>query len=143
MQIIAADGPLDKELKNQVAQWGISDLVHFLGFRENVIPYIQAADLLVHLSVSESSNQVIKEVGYCGKTVVVCKGVGDFDDYLNETNAYLIERDFSEEDLIATIELILDNKDMLKIKGENLKKTVLERFSFQDKIVNQYLALFA
>jgi glycosyltransferase involved in cell wall biosynthesis len=154
MQIIG-DGPLENDLKKQAQQLDISDSVQFLGFKENVIPYIKAADCVVHLSVSESSNQVVKEAGLCGKTVIACKGVGDFDAYLDETNAYRVERNFREEDLIQVIEQLIKTENMVRTlhqaasitegvieKGNNLRTTVLERFSFQDKIVNQYLSLF-
>ena len=141
MQIIG-DGPLEYDLKKQAEQLDIADSVQFLGFKENVIPYIKAADLLVHLSVSESSNQVVKEAGYCGKTVIACKGVGDFDEYLNATNAYLLNKDFKNEDLISILGHIMTDTEGGLEKGENLKKTVVERFSFQDKIVKQYLSLF-
>jgi glycosyltransferase involved in cell wall biosynthesis len=137
MQIIG-DGPLENDLKNQVTALNISEFVQFLGHKNNVIPYIKAADLIVHLSVSESSNQVVKEAGYCGKTVIACKGVGDFDEYLNETNAYLLDKYFRTEDVIK----IIENTEGVIEKGENLKKTVIERFSFQDKIEKQYLSLF-
>jgi glycosyltransferase involved in cell wall biosynthesis len=137
MQIIG-DGPLENDLKNQAKQLNIADSVQFLGFQENVIPYIKAADCLVHLSVSESSNQVVKEAGLCGKTVIACKGVGDFDAYLDETNAYLINRNFSTEDIIKVIE----NRGDIYLKGENLKKRVIKYFSFNDAIIKQYLALF-
>jgi glycosyltransferase involved in cell wall biosynthesis len=143
MQIIG-DGPLEKELNNQVISLNISDAVQFLGHQNNVVPYLRAVDLLVHLSVSESSNQVVKEAGYCGKTVIACKGVGDFDEYLDETNAYLLNRNFEKEDLIQIVEELIkpENTEGVVKKGKILRKTVLEHFSFHDKIVNQYLSLF-
>jgi glycosyltransferase involved in cell wall biosynthesis len=136
---IIGDGPLENSLKKQVKRLGLENLVTFLGHKKNVIPYIKATDLVVNLSVSESSNQVVKEAGYCGKTVIACRGVGDFDTYLNETNAYLLEKDFGLADLIQ----IIENTEGVHLKGENLKKQVIERFSFSDKIVTQYLDLFS
>jgi glycosyltransferase involved in cell wall biosynthesis len=140
---IIGDGPLEKSLKERVRNLDLEDLVMFLGHKNNVISYIETADLVVNLSISESSNQVVKEAGFCEKTVIACKEVGDFGTYLNETNAYLLEKSFSDSDLITTFDQIFQDLIQLKMKGENLKKTVLNRFSFQDKIVNQYLAFFA
>ncbi len=148
---IIGDGPLGNELKKQVKDLGIADLVHFLGHQENVIPHIEAADLMLQLSVSESSNQVVKEAGLCGKTVIACKGVGDFDEYLDETNAYLLERDFQTKDLIYIMERLIESSNTVRrdsygegryVKGENLKRRVTEHFSFNNNHIKQYLSLF-
>ena len=138
---IIGEGPLEKDLKQQVEVYNISDCISFLGFQkqQDIIPLIQSAHLLVHLSASESSNQVVKEAGYCGKTVVACKGAGDFDDYLNDSNAYFIENNFTTDDLVAVTEQILRHPEELQQKGEKLRTVVIDRFTLTDKILNQYL----
>ncbi len=135
---IIGDGPFENSLKQHVNALDIADLVTFLGHQENVIPHIKAADIVGHLSISESSNQVVKEAGYCGKTVIACKGVGDFDTYLNDDNAYLLDRHFTTDEVIKMIE----NTEGGNEKGENLKKIILEKFSLNDILLNQYIALF-
>jgi glycosyltransferase involved in cell wall biosynthesis len=136
---IIGDGPLENSLKQQVNVLEIADLVTFFGHQENVIPHIEAADIVGHLSISESSNQVVKEAGYCGKTVIACKKVGDFDTYLNDDNAYLLDIDFKTNDLIKVIE----NREEWIEKGNKLKETVLATFSINNNLINQYIALFS
>jgi glycosyltransferase involved in cell wall biosynthesis len=136
---IIGDGPLGNTLKKQANQYEIADLVTFLGHQENVIPHIKGADIIGHLSISESSNQVVKEAGYCCKTVIACRGIGDFDSYLNDENAYILDKNFTTADLIKVIE----NVEMMLEKGLKLKQTVLEKFSFNDNLINQYTALFS
>jgi glycosyltransferase involved in cell wall biosynthesis len=144
---IIGDGPLENNLKKQVNTLDIADLVTFLGHQDNVIPHIQAADIVGHLSVSESSNQVVKEAGYCGKTVIACRGVGDFDTYLNDENAYLLDMYFTTEDIIKILENILNpdrsGTEGIREKGENLRKTVLDTFSINDNLIKRYIALFS
>jgi glycosyltransferase involved in cell wall biosynthesis len=135
---IIGDGPLENSLKKQVNALDIADLVTFLGHQANVIPHIEAADIVGHLSISESSNQVVKEAGYCGKTVIACREVGDFDTYLNDDNAYLLETYFTTDDVIK----IIENTEGVLEKGKNLKKTVFEKFSINDTLINQYIGLF-
>jgi glycosyltransferase involved in cell wall biosynthesis len=141
--VIAGEGPFEGELKKQVEEYDISECVFLKGFQKqnDLIPLIQDADLLVHLSVSESSNQVLKEAGYCGKTVIACKGVGDFDTYLDDSNAYLVEKNFTTAELIKVVEKILQSPQERLAKGLNLRNRIVERFTLNDKRFNQYLAV--
>jgi glycosyltransferase involved in cell wall biosynthesis len=139
--VIAGEGPFESELRKQVEEYGVSDAVCFKGFQKQneLIPLIEDADLLVHLSVSESSNQVVKEAGYCGKPVIACKGVGDFDTYLDDSNAYLVEKNFTAAKLISVVEKVFQSPQELVEKGANLRNRIIEKFTLTDKIVNQYL----
>jgi glycosyltransferase involved in cell wall biosynthesis len=55
---------------------------------------LSAADLIVHPSITEASSSLIKEAGLVNKPVIVCSGVGDFDQYIeHDKNGYLIKGD--------------------------------------------------
>ena len=53
-----------------------------VGFREDFVNYMAAADLLIHPSLTEASNNVVKEMGLLQKGVAVCRHVGDFNDFI-------------------------------------------------------------
>ena len=95
-------------------------------------------DLQVHLSESEASNNVVKEFALLGKPSIVCKNVGDFEDYCTNENSYLIKKDFNIVDLKSIVIRAINNKQELKRKGEELRKKIKSLFSI-DTVIPKYL----
>lgn len=128
--IVMDDGPLKPALEKFVEENKLRSHIIMPGFCDDITSYMAAADLLIHPSLTEASSNVVKEMGYWSKTVAVCKGVGDFDDYIeDDINGYFMER----SDLKASIEKVLRkayaNPEQLKEMGKKLKENVLQRFS--------------
>jgi glycosyltransferase involved in cell wall biosynthesis len=140
---IVSDGPEKKFLENLVSEKKLNKNIEFVGNTDNVINYLSIIDFLLHPSIAESSNQVIKEAGLVNKPVIVCKGIGDFDEYLVDGyNAFLVNKEsFVEE----TFNIIIENKNYkkkLNLIGENLHKTIINRFSI-NKAMTIYQLLIA
>ncbi len=128
--IVMDDGPLRKELEGFVAVHKLSDHFIFTGFREDFINYMQAADLLIHPSVTEASNNVVKEMALLEKTAAVCRNVGDFNDYIEANrNGYFLDPANLEAGIEAAIRNAYADPARLKKMGEELKTDVLKRFS--------------
>ena len=68
--IILGTGPLSDNLAELVAQQGLADVVTFLGFRSNALPYIRQADAFVLSSRCEGFGNVIVEALGCGTPVI-------------------------------------------------------------------------
>jgi rhamnosyl/mannosyltransferase len=70
--VLIGDGPLRDSLAETARQQGVSDRVHFLGEVPNLIPYYQAADMLVLPSIarSEAFGIVQLEAMACGTPVI-------------------------------------------------------------------------
>jgi glycosyltransferase involved in cell wall biosynthesis len=140
--IVMDEGPMKPTLENFIEQNNMHEHILMPGFCDDVINYMAAADMLMHPSVTEASNNVVKEMGYLEKAVAVCRGVGDFDDYImNNNNGYLMER----SELKASIERVLRhayaNPEPLKEMGKRLKENVLQRFSDSPENRERYLNL--
>ena len=140
--IVMDDGPLRSALESFIKKNNLSDHIFMIGFKEDFVNYMAAADLLIHPSVTEASNNVVKEMGLLKKTVAVCEHVGDFDDYIKEgINGFIMKWG----DLKFTIEKI--NKDAycshekLKKMGNRLNDDVMEKFSDTEKNRKNYLDL--
>ena len=134
--IVMDDGPLRPELEAYIRINKLENHIFLTGFREDFVNYMAAADLLIHPSLTEASNNVVKEMGLLEKAVAVCKNVGDFNDYIIEArNGYFLER----ENISATLEKIIRdayaNPEKLKFFGKELKTDVLKYFS--DTIENR------
>ncbi|MBL7739736.1 MAG: glycosyltransferase family 4 protein [Chitinophagaceae bacterium] len=128
--IVMDDGPLKGELEAFIKKHGLHEHIIMVGFRTDFINFMDAADLLIHPSLTEASNNVVKELALLEKGVAVCKDVGDFNDYIvNERNGFLIDR----KNLAASIESIIRkayaDKAGLSKMGAELKKDVLRLFS--------------
>lgn len=138
---IVGDGPYEDTLRHLVQQHRLVEEVEFKGFLNDPMSEINNSDILVLLSSSESSNQVVKEAGILGKTVIACKTVGDFDTYLNEDNSFLLNVDFTDLELEQVLQKIITDKKILRTKGMKLKQIVIDKFSIENHFY-KYLNYF-
>jgi len=140
--IVMDDGPLKAQLENFTIEKGMTDDIIFVGFKTDFINYMAAADLLIHPSLTEASSNVVKEMGLINKTVAVCEGVGDFNDYIvNGKNGFVISRLQLSEGIEAAIRKAYTNSELLKDMGENLHQSVVELFSESQENRNRFLDL--
>jgi glycosyltransferase involved in cell wall biosynthesis len=88
-----------------------------------------ASDLLIHPSLTEASNNVVKEMGVLEKGVAVCRNVGDFNDYIEEgRNGFFIDRDNLKQTVEKIIRIAYKDKEKLAVMGKELRKDVLRLF---------------
>ncbi len=137
--LVISEGPLMAEFKTYIDSNHLINHIFLLGNVENVIDYLAAADVVPLLSEAEASNSVIKEAGLVSKTVVVCRNVGDFEDYIEQQiNGYLIPKDNPERDLDEVLNLLYNENP--RYIGDGLKKSVLNTFSI-DAVISSYYNL--
>jgi glycosyltransferase involved in cell wall biosynthesis len=73
--LIVGKGALGASLKEEAVRLGLSDRIHFVGARKDVLELVQAAQVFVLPSIIEGLPGVILEAQYC-KTPVVANDVG-------------------------------------------------------------------
>ena len=136
-------GNIENELRKYVADHDLSANILLPGFVTNVFDYIQASDILMLISDTEASSHMLKEAGLNKKTIIVCKGVGDFSDYIvHGENGFLVDRENPVPETIAILEKMADNKIHLKEMGEKLNATINHHFSIDGNFVELYAQLF-
>ncbi len=139
--LMLGDGTERKNLEKAVKEKNLEDRVLFTGFVTNITDYLGVTDLLVNPSIIESSNQVVKEAALLSKPSIVCRGIGDFDEYfVHRENGFLVSKDDTANEMKDIIVEFYNKKDQLKQLGDKMKKEVLQRFDIT-AVVNQYLAL--
>jgi glycosyltransferase involved in cell wall biosynthesis len=139
--ICLGTGNLEHELKESIKHMGLQDRIFLLGRKENIFDYIQASDVFMHLSSTEASNSAIKEVGLCSKPVIVCKGVGDFDDYIeNGWNGFLVNKEEPVEESYSILKRMAEGQINSKAIGGELYKTVVSEFDINN-MASQYKSL--
>ncbi len=128
--ILLGEGPILEQVQQQIKSLAIESRVFTLGYRANIIDFLSAADVLLHPSLQDSSSVIIKEAGLNSKAVMACRGIGDVDEYLlHRNNALLVSAENTETEMINELKSIYTNPNELTFVGENLKKSVLERFA--------------
>ena len=131
--IILGNGPIQQDLKDYVLKNKLENQIFILGHLSDVMKYIAAADLIIHPSVLESSCVVIKEAALVNKPVVVCKGVGDFDDYMqNESNGFLVEQDDFVNSVIRIIHESRNEREKFYKIGNKLREDVCRLFDIRN-----------
>ncbi|MDB5263193.1 MAG: hypothetical protein JWQ14_2474, partial [Adhaeribacter sp.] len=134
------DGPEREYLQARVKTDGLENHVFFLGYRDDIINLMAAADLLVHPSLTEASNGAVKEMGLAQRSVIACRGVGDFSQYLNESNSFLVEMETPEAEITNVLKMVYQNKSILYEKGYYLQQTVKVQFSINRKVVEHVIS---
>ena len=74
--VIFGTGPLKTQLVNLSSSLGISNHVHFLGFRENIYEWITGLDIFVLPSLAEGHSISLLEAMRAGLPII-CTPVGD------------------------------------------------------------------
>jgi glycosyltransferase involved in cell wall biosynthesis len=77
---ILGDGPLRRELLDQVARLGLAERVRLLGFQMNPYPFLAAADAFVLSSRFEGFPNIVLEALACGTPVVATPAPGGIDE---------------------------------------------------------------
>lgn len=136
-------GSLETELKQYIKDNKLGEHIIMKGFVTNVFDYISAAEIVLLLSDTEASSHMLKEAGICGKTLIACADVGDFNDYIVDgENGYLVNKENPIPETIEILKKIHSDKNILPLLGENLRNTVYKHFSIGSNFETLYSTLF-
>jgi len=128
--LILGDGPIYEKLRHLIQERKLEKSCILLGHKTNILDYMAAADIFFHPSISESSCVVVKEAGLVKKPVIICEGVGDFNDYIkNGINGIVVSKNDPIPVALDFLKKFSLNKEAYKDLGENLFKDVKELFS--------------
>lgn len=127
--MICGQGDFRGYLEKLIIELDITENVIFYGYVRNLQDFLFACDYLVHPSLIDSSAVVVKEAGLVERPVVVCKGIGDCDEYIvNGKNGFIVS---TNNFVIETANLIQETcnfPNRLAEIGCNLRDTIKGRF---------------
>jgi glycosyltransferase involved in cell wall biosynthesis len=137
--VLVGNGKLVINIKQLVQEHGLSDSVHFLGYRNDVLEIMKGVDVFVLPSIIEGLPGVILEAMYC-KTPVVAYNVGGISEVVkpNETG-WLVDKN-DEAGFVLAIEAALD-KDKTELITDNAYKMVCSNY-MNDEIAKQFEAVY-
>ncbi len=126
--IIAGDGPLLPDLKNQISHLGLEESVELRGIVPDPRSIYREADILALTSDWEGTPNVVLEAMACGLPVVA-SSVGDLPFLIRgRINGFLVDS-FDVEEMVAVMLELIDNPDLRTAIGRRARADILEKHS--------------
>lgn len=129
----ADDHGMQKELVAKAATSGVADRIHFVGFQDNVYPFIAAMDIFALASVNEGFGIVLLEAMALGKPVIATEVHGPPEIILHGETGFLVPP--ADADALGKVILLfIQNPSLQKIMGEAGRERVIKKFSLGSQI---------
>lgn len=128
-QILGA-GPLEAELRARANQLGLSELVTFVGYVEDVRPHLRQADLFVLSSDKEGLPLALLEAMACGLPAIVTE-VGGTGEVVVQNETGLLVRRGDAEGLARGIRQLLGNAGSREKMGLAARRRIHEHFEIE------------
>ena len=110
---ILGEGSLERELRGQIRELGLSEHFFLLGTRQNPYPYIRQGDLYIHATRFEGKSIAIEEAQVLGKAIIASDCTGNREQITPGENGILIP--LSAENIADSIEALLKQPEKIKI----------------------------
>lgn len=133
--VIAGRGPLEAELLKLATDFGVSERVHLIGYRNDVAELYQIADIFVFPSFREGLSVALMEAMACGLPCVVSKIRGNVDLIEDGLGGYYVSPNNIHE-FSTKIAQIIDSKDIALSMSQHNKEKIK---SFTFETVNKML----
>lgn len=129
-----------QQLRAQVAALGLEERVRFLGFQDNVVPLMQACDLVTHTSTApEPFGRVVAEAMLCGRPVVAAQAGGVVELIEHTKTGWLVPPNDPQQ-LAAVIMNCRDHPQQTEFVGQQALQQASQRFNLT-KIQQQIASL--
>lgn len=115
--LIAGNGPLEQELKDQITDFGLGNNIQLLGYRTDLEKITPAVDLVASCSYREGLPLNILEALLCKKPVVVSNNRGHRELVKDGCNGYIVKVD-AVEDYADRIRKICNEPETAEKMGE-------------------------
>lgn len=132
---------LVEELKAELAQSGLEQRVHWVGEVQDVLPYLQAADVFCFPSRREGLPTAVVEAMACGVPIVASHLAGITTDLIDHKKEGLLIQGYAPDEYAQALSFILDNPTIAQEFGRKARERVQSRFSLE-AVTKQYVSLF-
>ncbi len=137
---LVGDGEYESTLKAMCADLEIQDRVTFLGWRDDALVIVAAADMIVHPSLEDAlSNAIIESVML--EKPVVATDISGVRDSLDHGKYGEIVEPADAEALRVGIERVVGNLEAARSRAEDGRKYLLQYMS-AERVANDYLEIY-
>ena len=138
--VIPGDGQLWEALQAEAAALGLAEVVHFLGWREDLDSIYPDLDVVVCSSISEGTSVSIIQAGAAGRPVVSTR-VGGMADIIHDgINGYLVPSGDAPALADAIVRLLV-NPETARRMGQEGQRMALARYG-ADRLVRDLKDLY-
>jgi glycosyltransferase involved in cell wall biosynthesis len=138
--VIVGEGPLLGQLRGQVESLGMLDSVIFTGQVNEVVTYLQAADIFVLPSRFEGLSNALLEAMACGLPVIASRVSGNVDVIQANFNGLLVEPD-SVDELATVIGRLVRDRALSVRLGTEARRTIQSHYSLE-VVTDRYMTLY-
>jgi glycosyltransferase involved in cell wall biosynthesis len=140
--LIAGNGPLEEELREECRARGLDGHVRFCGAREDILDLYSAADAFVMSSEFEGLSAALLEAASSGLPAVVTDVGGNADVVKDETTGYVVPPMAPKELAAAMHRLMALSPECLQIMGDGARQLCHEEFRIA-AVMDKWLDLYA
>ena len=126
--MLAGKGPLQKECQELAERLGITEMVDFLGYRDDIETLLKLSDVAVASSLREGLPVNIMEAMACGLPVIATDNRGHRELIKNNKNGWIMDPQKVEE-FAKKIKLLVKDTELKNMFGFNGRKMILSKYS--------------
>lgn len=124
--VIVGDGPQRKRLEAEAQRLGLTEVVHFLGFKKNPIKYMRRADVFAFPSLYEGMGVVLLEALAVGMPVVAtCCPHGPYEIIRDGVHGLLVPVG-NEAELAQALLRVFGDPELCRRLGEQARQRVMD-----------------
>ncbi len=138
--MLVGEGPERPALEALARELGITDQVCFLGYVEDVAPYLWAGDVFVLPSWAEGMSNALLEAMAAGMACVVT-AVGQGPEMLDQGRCGVVVPPGDPQALTEALLALLASPDLRRRLGQAAQRRVAERYAMR-RVAAAYLALY-
>lgn len=138
--LLAGTGPLENELRKKVNESGLDSHVKFLGFQQNIHPWIKLADLVVLTSQKEGIPRIVMESMAFEKSIVATDVPGTRELVRHNVTGLLSPYGDAKE-LARNMACLLKNDD-LRVKFSAAGRKRIEEYFTEELVVERIIKLY-
>ena len=131
--VIVGDGPLRSQLVEQARTLKLSGYVVFEGFKEDIYPYLQAANAFVLTSSKEGFALAILEAMACGLPCVVTNVGGNAEAITDKVHGLLVSPE-SVNEVADAISYLINHPEERARMSELAKRRARDSFRWEGKL---------
>ena len=140
--LLAGNGPLEKQLREECKNRGLEGRVRFCGAREDILDLYNAADAFVMSSEFEGLSAALLEAASTGLPAVVTDVGGNADVVIDEMTGYVVPPAAPKQLATAIDQLMALSPERLQTMGDAARQYCHEQFRIA-AVMDKWLDLYA
>jgi glycosyltransferase involved in cell wall biosynthesis len=125
---MVGDGPLKNDSFQKVEQLGLNEKIKFVGYQQDVRPWISMSDILMLTSDTEGMPGVILESAAMGK-ISISINIGGVSEFITDSVTGVLIENYSSQSFCNIIFDLYNNPEYLKCLSLNALKTLNKKFN--------------